>query len=124
VSDDYWSWRDRLAEANDPRFWPIEAIDALVISGEGQFWCDGESAAVTRFNTYPGGAVVFEVIAVTGNLSSVWGQIAPAVEDYGRSQGSERIYATGRLGWQRSARMHGWEPLMIIITKDLTCEGY
>jgi hypothetical protein len=120
VSDSYHDWRARLAEANDAAFWPIEAIDAMVIAGTAQFWCDGKSALVTRIVEYPGGAREVNILAVAGTLESVWGAVEPQIADFARSRGATKVYGIGRLGWVKSAKAHGWEYEMAMVSKDLT----
>jgi hypothetical protein len=120
VSDNYADWRERVASSCDPSFWPIDAIDSLLLSGDGQFWCDGDSALVTRIIAYPGGATAFECIAAVGNAEGLWKRIAPQVEATGRQWGLKRIYALGRLGWERhQSRPDGWERFMVCLVKDL-----
>ena len=119
-SSDYADWRERLADANDPAFWPIEAIDRELTEGRAQFWCDGESAIVTRLIEYPGGAKVIEILAAYGHLESLWTQIQPALETYARNNGIGILRATGRLGWARAGKKHGWKAEMVIIEKELT----
>lgn len=118
-ASDYWSWRDRLAGANDPAFWPIQAIDSLLIAGEAQFWCDGKSALVTHIVEYPGGALELRGIAACGNMDTLWNVIAPDVEAFGKLIGATRLYAAGRFGWGRASRRHGWKSCMTVITKDM-----
>ena len=116
----YADWRDRLATANDPEFWPITAIDELLAVGSAHFWCDGESALVTRTVTYPGGAAAVEILAAFGNLPSIWGAIVPQIETAANSIGARRLWAMGRPGWVHSAKANGWRAEMVVIVKDLT----
>lgn len=118
MSDDYWSWRDRLADANDPKFWPIDAIDAMVINGDAQFWCDGKSALVTGVREYPGGAVALEAIAGAGQMASLVGPIASEVERWAKEQGFSHLLIAGRPGWARVHR--GWKHHQSILLKELT----
>lgn len=118
MNTDYAAWRDRLAQANDPAFWPIEAIDAELGANRAQFWCDGTSALVTRIVEYPGGAKVLEGLAASGTLESIWGQIVPQLEAYARLHGIKRLHAMGRPGWSR-AHPQGWEEYMTVIVKDI-----
>lgn len=104
-------------QANDQTFWPIEELDRLLKADEAQFWCDGQSALVTRVAQYPGGARVVEGLAAYGNLDSLWGRIAPAVEGFAREAGCTDMHAMGRFGWGRAAQKHGWKPEMVVITK-------
>lgn len=116
MSADYVAWRARLGDANDPAFWPVEAIDELLLEGHGQFWSDGESALVTRAVLYPGGAVALEAVAAAGKLESLRDTVAPKVEEWARSQGFTHMLIAGRGGW---ARVHGWRHYQSVIVKEL-----
>jgi len=118
VSDNYWDWRDRLAEANDPRFWPIDAIDAMVTVGTAQFWCDGGAALVTKITEYPGGAVALEALAAAGVMDSLTDEIAAQAEAWAREQGLTHLLIAGRAGWQRVHKE--WRHYQTILLKDLT----
>lgn len=94
-------------------------MESEIAAGLAHFWCDGESAVVTRPVQYPGGAVVVEILSAAGVLSSLWKRIAPQIEEYGRSLGATKLYAMGRIGWARSSRPEGWKLEMSVIMKDL-----
>ena len=119
MSDSYWNWRDRLANANDPAFWPIETIDEMLVNGTAQFWCDGTSAVVTCLETFPGGALVVKVLSGAGTSESIWREIAPRIEAFGREKGARAIHILGRLGWERSSRPEGWNREMVLLVKEL-----
>lgn len=116
---EYVHWRARLAGAQNPEFWPIEAVDEALEQGWAQFWCDGQAALVTSPRTYPGGAVVLEGIAACGDMRALWESIAPAVERWGRASGLKKLHAMGRWGWTRAALPHGWKTEMTVIEKEL-----
>lgn len=115
----YLSWRDRLAKANDPQFWPIKAIDWLLENGKAQFWCDGTAALVTRVVEFPGGAVVLEAIAGSGSMDGLIGTIEEHVETQARQAGMTHLFAPGRHGWLRALSSKGWRHHQTIIVKDL-----
>lgn len=114
---DYSAWRERLADANDPEFWPIEAIDALLADGTAQYWCDGRAALVTHIVEYPGGAVALEAIAGAGNMRGLTDSIAPAVEAWARDNGITHLKVAGRPGWER--RLKGWRIWQSILLKEV-----
>lgn len=116
-SSDYAAWRDRLAQANDPLFWPIAAIDALVSEGRGQFWCDGTAALVTMIEEYPGGARVLKAIAGAGDMTGLIDRIAPETERMGKQSGLSHLMVTGRGGWLRALK--GWRHYQTVLLKDL-----
>lgn len=103
--------------ANDPRFWPIEAIDAMLLAGTAQFWSDGKAALVTAIREYPGGAVALEAIAAAGKMGSLRDEINANVEQWARGQGLSHLLIAGRPGW---ARVHkGWRHYQSILLKEL-----
>ena len=118
MKSDYAAWRHRLAEANDPAFWPIEAIDVLLANNEAQFWCDGNAALVTRIVAYPGNAVAVETLAAAGNLETLRDEIAPAVEAWGRLHGCTHLLIAGRAGWARVHR-DKWRHHQSILIRNL-----
>lgn len=117
--DDYLTWRERLASANDPAFWPIEALDYLLGQGKAQFWSNGQAALVTRIVEFPGGAVVLEAIAGAGDMDALIGAIEEHVEGAAREAGLTHLFAPGRLGWLRALRRKGWRHFQTTIVKDL-----
>lgn len=116
-NSDYAAWRARLADANDPAFWPIEEIDRLLVDGLAQFWCDGDSALVTRVVDYPGGARALEAVAAAGKMDTLCDDIAPQVENWARSHGFTHLLIAGRPGW---ARVHSnWRHHQSVLLKEL-----
>jgi len=117
VKSDYAAWRPRLAEANDPAFWPIEAIDQLLTEGNAQFWSDGDAALVTRVVAYPGGAVAVEAVAGAGTMEGLVESIAPQVEQWAKTEGYSHLLIAGRAGWSRVHKT--WRHHQSILLKEL-----
>lgn len=115
----YLDWRDRLATANDPAFWPIEAIDALVAGGQAQFWGTDKAALVTRRVSYPGGAEALEALAAAGEKREIIEVIGPRVEAAARDAGITHLKVAGRPGWGRMLKRHDWSLHQEIIIKEL-----
>lgn len=116
---DYPRWRTSLAGANDSAFWPIEAIDAMLADGRAQFWATERSALVTVVTSYPGGAVVIEVLAGCGSMADLIKRVRPTVEAWGRERGCTHIQIKGRTGWKRALKTHGFKHLQDILVKGL-----
>lgn len=114
----YAAWRERLAQANDPAFWPIEAIDEGLAQEALQYWCDGQAALVTRMVEYPGGAVALEAIAGCGDGDALIATMEPEIARWGQGNGISHLWVAGRIGWLRK-RPAGWIAHQVIITKDL-----
>ena len=117
VHDSYEAWRERLAEANDPRFWPITAIDSMLIARTAQFWCNGHAALVTRLVEYPGGATALEAVAATGELIALRREMTEHVEKWAKEQGLTHLMITGRAGWLRVHK--GWRHYQTVLLKEL-----
>lgn len=115
----YEEWRGRLAQANDPLFWPITAFDQMLAEGLAQFWATDKAALITKINEYPGGAVAIEVLAAAGEGNELRGSIAEAVEAWGRSIGATHIKIEGRRGWGRTLKPAGWKIHQEILLKDI-----
>ena len=115
----YEHWRGRLAEANDPLFWPITAFDEMLVEGLAQLWATDKAALITKINEYPGGAVAVEVLAAAGEGDELRGPIAEAVEAGGRSIGATHIRIEGRRGWGRTLKASGWKIHQEILLKDI-----
>lgn len=117
VSDDYAAWRARLAEANDPAFWPIEAIDNELLEDRAQFWCDGTAALVTRIVHYPGGARVLEALAGAGDMAGLVDRLDPQTHEFAKQQGLTHRMIPGREGWRRVHK--DWRHYQTILVKDM-----
>lgn len=115
----YEEWRGRLADANDPAFWPISVFDQMLSEGAAQFWATSEAALITKINEYPGGAVAIEVLAAAGEGGELRGPIAEAVEAWGRTIGATHIRIEGRRGWGRTLKASGWKIHQEILLKDI-----
>lgn len=118
ASDSYAAWRDRLTEANDPAFWPIEAIDRGLLEGAFQFWANSEAALVTRVVAYPGGARVLEAIAGSGKAEGLIEQIEPVAASQAKETGLTHLQVIGRPGWARK-KPKGWKWTQVVIEKEL-----
>jgi hypothetical protein len=116
VSSSYAAWRARLAEANDPKFWPIEALDRLVEEGDAQFWADNEGALLTRMVSYPGGAITVETLAGAGTIEAL-AAMTPAINDWALTQGATHLLVLGRPGWARA--LTGWRHHQSILIKEV-----
>lgn len=116
AADSYAAWRGRLAEANDPVFWPIKAFDALLQNGEAQFWASADAALITRLVRYPGGAVAVEATAGAGSIEGL-AALTPPINDWALDVGATHLLVTGRPGWARA--LTGWRHHQSILIKEV-----
>lgn len=61
---------------------------------------------------------VMHIFAAGGTLKAM-SELGPTVETFGRQNGCDAVGATGRVGWQRYARRHGYKPAVPAIEKEL-----
>jgi hypothetical protein len=91
----------------------------MLAEGRAQFWATDKSALITVVTSYPGGAVVIEVLAGTGSMADLIKRVRPTVEAWGRANGCTHIQIKGRTGWKRALKVHGFNHLQDILVKGL-----
>lgn len=101
VENEYEDWRDRLAEANNPKFIPITYIDELLTNGKAFFLATTEAAMVVELLEYPGGAKAVSVLAAAGDMDEIIGPLGEEAIALGWSVGCDHAMIPGRVGWQR-----------------------
>lgn len=90
---------------------------------------DGIEAGYFHLFMHPDGCMVgefivsprcktFHIFAAGGTLMAM-SELGPAVETFGRMNGCTQTAATGRKGWLRYARRHGYQPADPVIWKEL-----
>lgn len=115
----YQDFRDRLASANDPSFYPIEWVDWMLESGGAQYWETPNAAMVTQVLNYPGGAKAIRSIATAGDLEDIISVLAPQIEAWAADQGCTHSLVEGRDGWRRSLKHRGYGHHQTLILKVL-----
>lgn len=96
----YLHWRDRLGEANDPAFYPLEYQDYLLASGNGHFWEAPTAAMVTELKPYPSGAIACVVYAAAGDMAALM-DMKPQIEAWAKARGCTHCMIEGRDGWRK-----------------------
>lgn len=115
----YRLWRDRLAAANQPEFYPAEWLDQQIESGMSVPIIGEDAALVAGVRLYPGGARVGLVRAGCGDMDELIHELAPRAEQWGREHGCQLAMLEGRPGWQRALKEHGWRAHQVSLLKDL-----
>jgi len=88
-----------------------------VLSGHMQLWPGEDFAFVTEITRYPR-TKVCNMFLGGGNLDSILAMHEP-VESWARAQGCAHLTISGRLGWKRSLQQHGWQPLHLVMAKEI-----
>jgi hypothetical protein len=102
VENEYADWRERLAQANNPAFLPIEFIDQRIHEGTAFFHGTTEAALVVEFIHWPGGARTVSVIAAAGDKDEILGRLGEDAMRLGREMGATHAMVPGRDGWRRA----------------------
>jgi hypothetical protein len=71
----------------------------MLLDGRAQFWQHDSGCAVTEINDHPRLREV-NVWLTAGNLDDCLA-LQPAIQNWARAQGAQRIVGAGRMGWAR-----------------------
>lgn len=115
--NEYLRFRDRFAEALDPRFYPIEYLDRRIVEGSAFLWASENAALVAELKTYPSGTRVIHCLVAAGNASEIVETLKPAVEAWGKQQGCAFAEVASRFGWVRILK--DYEPHQMTVRKEL-----
>lgn len=115
----YQRFRDLLAGANRPEFYPIEWLDNQVATGMAIPIIGEDAAMVIGARLYPGGARIGHIKAAAGDMGELIHELGPRAEEWGRAHGCTMALIEGRPGWPRALREHGWRDYQISLLKDL-----
>lgn len=85
--------------------------------GHAQLWEAENATVVTQVSDY-GDFRCLNVWLAGGNLDEIIG-LLDAAEDFARYHGCDRIEVTGRMGWKRALKDHGFEPTSIVLEKRI-----
>lgn len=115
----YARFREMLAEANPPEFYPIHWLDRQVEMGLAHPITGDKSAMVVGVRLYPGGARIGHIKAAAGDMDELMTVLGPQAEEWGRAHGCQTAMIEGRPGWSRALREHGWRHHSVTLLKDL-----
>jgi len=116
----YRRFRPLFAEAMDPAFYPIDHLDALLLSGRARLFVGEEAAIVAEIRAYPGGARAVHGLVAAGRIEEIVDALIPRAEAWGRARGCTHAVVESRAGWMRALRLHGYEPHQVALRKDLS----
>lgn len=105
----------------------ITADDILkeIIRAERQLWViemDGMpvAAATTRIDVHPTGVRVLSIPTMGGKGMDAWlGPWVDTLRRYAKEQGCKGIEASGRRGWTRALKKHGWQERCVTVTTEV-----
>lgn len=109
--------RGWIASALEDSGWTPEEVWEGVQRGVFHLFMHEEGCMVGEFIVSPRHKVM-HIWAAGGSLRAM-SELGPVVEEFGRRNGCDAAGATGRLGWQRYAKRHGYKPAPPAIEKEL-----
>lgn len=115
---EYLGWRDRLAAAVDPRFYPMGWLDGEVWAGRARFWSNADAAIVATFKVYPTGARAVHGLVAAGDAAQIQALI-PFAEAWGRDLGAIVAEIDSRPGWERTLKSDGYALHQACLRKEL-----
>lgn len=115
----YAAFRERFAEAMDPRLYTIHHLDALVASGKAHFLSAGDAAILFELRTYPTGAKAVHGLVAAGDVDRIVGLLIPTAEAWGAARGCIGATIESRPGWARLLKPHGYAVHQVAVWKDL-----
>lgn len=97
-----------IASALEGSGWTPDEIWQGIQCGDFHLFMHDEGCMVGEFITSPRHKMI-HIFAAGGTLKAM-SELGPVVENFGRLNGCDGAGATGRKGWERYARRHGYVP--------------
>lgn len=116
---DYLRFRDKIAEALNPHFHPIEFVDALIEQDIAKVFASAKAALLVHVRDYPGGARALEPLVAAGSVEAIAGPLRERAEEWARSVGCTHIIINSRPGWAGKLKKHGYVPHQLAVRKEL-----
>ncbi|HXR94949.1 MAG TPA: hypothetical protein VN718_03675 [Rhizomicrobium sp.] len=116
-----WSRCRRYIEAalvHSPGLETIADVERAIERGSYQVWFGKACCAVTEIAQYAR-AKALVVVHGGGNLRELLNELEPAMCEFARAEGCTLMMGTGRKGWERATRAHGYRFGFITMVKSL-----
>jgi hypothetical protein len=111
--------RERLQEALDHggNLHTIEELASETRAGRMQCWHNDQACCFTQLEDRADGRVLIIYLAA-GELEHVL-QLQPQMFAFGRAEGCNRVYCTGRRGWRAILPAEGWREKYVVWERAL-----
>jgi hypothetical protein len=114
----YLRFRDRFAEAMDPRRYRIEWLDRHILDGTFGLIVGDRAAIIFSIETYPTGAKDIHGQLAAGEVEEIVGALIPQAEEHARSLGCIGAMISSRPGWARALSSSGYETHQLTVRKE------
>jgi hypothetical protein len=118
MTGEYARWRERFAEALDPRFHPIGYLDRRVAEGSARVFACPEAALIVELRPYPTGRFDGHVLIAAGDIGAIVGRLREEAEDWLREIGAAGAIVESRAGWGRALKACGYGVYQVAVRKD------
>lgn len=95
----------------------FEDVVRAVLESRMQLWPGKRSVAVTEVVKYDRKKVL-HIFLAGGEMDELIDMIDSAAE-WGRTQGCTSLTMAGRKGWERVLNSHGFNPVMIVLEREI-----
>jgi hypothetical protein len=106
------------ALAYSPGLEAIEDVERAIERGSYQVWFGKECCVVTEIADYARTKALV-VVHGGGDMAELLDELEPATCEFARAEGCRHIMGTGRKGWERVTRTHGYRFGYITMVKRL-----
>lgn len=117
--DAYLPWRDRIAEALDQRFWPLDWLDEQILQERALAIATDKACIVIEIRTYPGGAREVHGLVAAGDLETIIGELIPAAEAFGAENGCGFGCVASHPAWSKLLKSSGYRVHQMTLRKEL-----
>lgn len=97
--------------------WTLEDVGQAVAEGRMQMWVHGESVAVTQLEVYPT-KLLAHIFLGAGTLTELH-ELLAQIEEWATDVGADRLVVSGRKGWVRDLKSHGFKEAAVTVAKEL-----
>ena len=115
---DYHPWRERFAEALDPRFYRIDHLDDIINHNLARLFTCREAALIVELRRYPTGAFDGHVLIAAADPAAVVNVLRPQAERWLHDIGAMGAMVESRPGWARLLKAHGYQQHQQVLRKD------
>ena len=89
----------------------------MIAEGRMQLWPGERGCLVTEIQVYPRKKSL-NIFLAAGEFAE-FTEMTPVIEDWARRLGCADVTASGRMGWMRRLKAHGWDTDCVYMRRDL-----
>jgi hypothetical protein len=107
------------ALATGPGFETIEDVERAIAKGAYQVFPGKKSCVITEVLTHSSGRKSLHLVHTAGDLQELIAVFEPSLIEFARFMGCDQLLGSGRHGWERLGRAHGWRFAWTTLVKDI-----